>query len=155
MQTFLPVKSFVQSLEFLDASRLGKQRIEAAQIIEILTDKPVLPINLLSVAPFIRSNSTWARHPAVQMWSGHEEWLKLYLACTIGEWVSRGYKNNIVVPKYDAKSQKQPEWLGYEPFHQSHRSNLIRKDSVLYRQYWPDEKDNLPYFWPTLQGYQN
>lgn len=150
MQTFLPVPSFVQSMEFLDVSRLGKQRIEAAQIIEILTNKPVLPINLSSLVPFDRTNATWARHPAVKMWSGHEEWLKLYLACSIGEWVSRGYRNNIVVPKYDAKSQPRPEWLGYERFHRSHRSNLIRKDAIRYRQYWPEEEANLPYYWPTL-----
>lgn len=153
MQTFLPVKSFVQSLEFLDDSRLGKQRIETAQVIEILTNKPVLPMHLHSVVPFDRTHSVWARHPVVHMWKGHEEWLKLYLACSIGEWVSRGFRNNIVVPPYDAKSQTPPDWLGYEPFHQSHRSNLIRKNPTRYQAFWPGEIDDLPYFWPTLEGF--
>lgn len=153
MQTFLPVVSFVQSMEFLDVSRLGKQRIEAAQILEILTNSPVLPLNLQSLAPFDRSFGPWNNHPAVNMWKGHEEWLKLYLACSIGEWVHRGYRNNIVVPRYDVKSQPPPEWLGYEPFHLSHRSNLIRKAPSHYQPFWPQEDGSLHYYWPTKEDF--
>jgi hypothetical protein len=154
VQTFLPVKSFVQSMEFLDDRRLGKQRVEAGQILEILLNKPILPVNLRSVVPFDRSFSPWSRHPAVQMWKGHEEWLLLYLACSVGEWCSRGFTNSIVVPAYDAKSQKPPAWLGYEPFHLSHRANLIRKLPAQYLKFWPEDRnDDLKYFWPTINGF--
>jgi hypothetical protein len=153
VQTFLPCKSFVQSMEFLDRARLGKQRVEAAQILEILLNIPVLPKNLQSPALFDRSFGAWTRHPAVLMWKGHEEWLKLYLDCSIGEWCSRGYINTITVPEYDAEKQEAPLWLGFEKFHESHKSNLIRKAPVHYKKFWPEVNDDLPYFWPTKEGF--
>jgi hypothetical protein len=136
-------------MEFLDVKRLGKQRIEAAQILEILLKQPILPSKLLSLVPLDTANIAWKNHPAVLMWKGHEEWLKLYLACSIGEWLSRGYQNTIVCPEYNTDSQGAPLWLGHEPFHKSHRSNLIRKDPAHYRKFWPDEETDLSYFWPT------
>jgi hypothetical protein len=137
-------------MEYLDYQRLGKQRIEAAQILEILLNQPVLPSNLHSLVPFDFSNSQWKNHPAVIMWAGHEEWLKYYLACAVGEWCSRGYSNSIECLDYDlGLKENPPSFLGYEPFHRSHRSNLVRKLPTHYRQYWPDEDPNLPYFWPT------
>jgi len=150
MITFLPQRSMVQSMEFLDEKRLGKQRIEACQILELLLDQPFLPSSLNSVVPFDPTFKPWARHPAVLMWRGHEEWLKLYLACAIGEWCFRGYHNTIVVPIYDTKLQKHPVWLGYEPFHLSHRCNLIRKHPTHYLRFWPgDRNDTMPYYWPS------
>lgn len=145
--------SFVKSMEYLDGKRLGKQRVEACQILEILLDEPFTPKNLLSLIPFERKFGAWTRHPAVIMWKGHEEWLKLYLACAIGEWRSRGYTNTIVVPPYNTSVQAPPFWLGDEQFHKSHRSNLMRKNPVYYRQFWSEEDDSLPYFWPTSKGY--
>jgi hypothetical protein len=141
-------------MEFLDSSRLNKQRTEAAQILEILTDKPVLPKNLQSLVPFQRSWGSWQRHPAVLMWKGHEEWLKLYLACCIGEWNYRGYRNSIVPPGYDINSQMHPAWLGCEEFHESHRGNLIRKEPSHYVKFWPEDKPMQGYFWPTLNGFK-
>lgn len=136
-------------MEFLDRQRLGKQRVEAAQILEILLNQPILPKNLDSLIPFDRSFKAWTTHPVLMMWKGYEEWLKLYLACSIGEWTSRGYTNNIIVPSYDASTQIPPSWLGLEEFHQSHRSNLLRKFPEHYRSFWPNEVDDLPYFWPS------
>lgn len=153
MQTFIPYKSFVKSMECLDGARLGKQRVEACQILEILLNKPVLPKNVRSLAPFERSFGAWSRHPAVLMWRGHEEWLKLYLACAIGEWTCRGYVNNIVAPNYDTDSQPPPLWLGFEAFHKSHRSNLLRKNAGIYKPLFPDDTPDLPYFWPTKEGF--
>jgi pyrimidine dimer DNA glycosylase len=153
LQTFLPVTSFVKSMEFLDNRRLGKQRVEAGQILEILLDQAILPKSLDSVVPFDRQFKAWTRHPAVLMWVGHEEWLKLYLACAIGEWQSRGYQNSISVPPYNTSLQPHPEWLGYESFHESHRANLVRKDPGHYHRYWPDVNPSLKYFWPTHEGF--
>ena len=58
MQTFLPYKDFRKSLQCLDYRRLGKQRVEAMQIHNILTGK--------------NESSAWVNHPAVKMWKGHE-----------------------------------------------------------------------------------
>ena len=154
MQTFLPVKSFVKSMEYLDRERLGKQRVEAGQILEILLPSTSVfrhEDDTRTVVSFDRNFHAWVHHPAVLMWKGHEEWLKLYLACAIGEWCSRGYRNTILVPIYDTDTQPPPSWLGFEPFHQSHRSNLLRKLPSHYRQYWPEEQDDLSYFWPSKE----
>ena len=56
MQTFLPDKSFVNSSRILDYRRLGKQRVEARQIYNILIGNT-------------KSNA-WRNHPAVLMWRG-------------------------------------------------------------------------------------
>jgi hypothetical protein len=137
-------------MEFLDEKRLGKQRVEACQILEILLDQSFLPSHLNTVVPFDPKFGPWLRHPAVLMWRGFEEWLKLYLACAIGEWCSRGYANTIAVPSYDTPSQKPPSFLGLESFHLSHRCNLIRKSPAHYLKFWPkDRDDNLPYYWPS------
>lgn len=149
MQTFLPVPSFVKSMEYLDNKRLGKQRVEAAQILEILLGQPFLPKNLRSVVPFEPQFKGWNNHPAVLMWRNHEEWLKKYLACAIGEWYSRDFNNSISVPNYSLDSQSPPPWLGYEPFHKSHRSKLISKLPSRYLGFWPDEEQGLPYYWPS------
>ena len=150
MQTFLPVKSFVKSAEFLDDKRLGKQRIEAAQILEILLKISILPSRLQSAVPFDPTFHRWHHHPAVLMWSGHEEWLKNYLDCVIGEWRSRGFANSITVPRYDCENQPYPIWLGMEEFHRSHRTNLIRKNPSYYLKFWPEERDDsCLYYWPT------
>jgi len=153
MQTFLPYSSFVKSAECLDVSRLGKQRVEAGQILQILLNKPILPKNINLVPAFQRVGHAWERHPAVLMWKGHEEWLKNYLDCCIGEWESRGYRNTIVVPPYFTEAQSPPKWLGHEPFHVSHRSNLVRKKPEHYKQFWPNQNPNLSYFWPTKEGF--
>src|SRR3546814_13031822 len=62
MQTFLPYPDCRRSLECLDTRRLGKQRVEAMQ--------------LLNAAQ--RTTGGWIRHPAKLMWAGHEEALRLY-----------------------------------------------------------------------------
>lgn len=143
----MPEPSFVLSMERLDKLRLGKQRVEAAQILEILVDKPFLPNSMRN--GFSKKYAVWMRHPCVNQWRGHEEWLKKYLACAIGEWESRDYVNNISIPKYDLSLQPPPPWLGYEFFHRTHRSNLIRKFPAHYKSFWPTEFDDLDYYWPS------
>src|SRR5215213_84794 len=75
MQTFLPYPDFVASAEALDDRRLGKQRVEAMQVIRALT-RPVYG---------------WQHHPAVRMWRGHEEALGAYALEICREWCRRSY----------------------------------------------------------------
>lgn len=132
MQTFLPLPDFKASLECLDYKRLGKQRLEANQI-----------INCLSGA-----SSGWANHPAVKMWEGYGRAIIRYYDLCIDEWVSRGYNNTMEKFNID-KPFKYPWWFGDERFHASHRSNLLRKDPSFYSQFGWKEPNTLPYWWPT------
>jgi hypothetical protein len=131
MQTFLPYPSFKETAKCLDYKRLGKQRVEAKQIIEILEGK----------------SSGWKNHPAVLMWKGYIPCLKHYFNIISKEWEKRGYKHNI---GYYEINQPiiYPIWFGYTPFHDSHKSNLIRKFPEHYNQYFYIE-NNLPYYWPV------
>ena len=132
MQTFLPYPSFVASAKALDYRRLGKQRVEARQILKAL-----------------RSGGGWQNHPAVCMWSGFEGALVLYSNLMIEEWMNRGYRNTMEI--CDPGIVRMPPWLGDDVFHASHRSNLLRKDPNWYGQFGWAERDDLPYVWPKIK----
>lgn len=134
MQTFLPLPSFEQTARVLDYRRLGKQRVEAMQILNILLKKT--------------EKLGWRNHPAVKMWTGYEKSLTVYMNAMIVEWIDRGYKNNMIVPIVDDPEIK-PFWFYDDKFHASHRSNLLRKDPIFYGKYGWHETNNLPYVWPV------
>jgi len=137
MQTFLPYASFEKSAACLDNRRLGKQRVEAFQILNILAGK----------------TTAWRNHPAVLMWKGYEKALRQYLRAVILEWKRRGFKNSMRIPRKVALLPSDlPSWLGSRKFHASHRSNLLRKDSVHYSQMgWKVDLD-LPRHWPVRKS---
>ena len=161
MQTFLPVDNFKTSVECLDNMRLGKQRVEAMQIINALT-----------------TGKGWVNHPATKMWRNHIPALMYYHDLCIEEWVSRGFNNTMKMYHPEVESIIYPEWFGNEDFHRSHQSNLLRKANEAlnkshrlynigkYSQYsrylaifkWYTKisekhhwttKTNLPYIWPV------
>ena len=133
MQTFLPHKNIKKSLSVLDTKRLGKQRVEAFQILNILLNRT--------------KTKGWRNHPAVKMWKGHPNALKFYFNSCLEEWIKRGYKNNMKYEKIRGKIVF-PVWIGNTKFHASHRSNLLRKDGEYYSQFGWKEKPTLPYIWP-------
>lgn len=139
MQTFLPYPNYVRSAQVLDNRRLGKQRVEALQIIKAL----ILP------------DYGWRNHPAVKMWKNNIESLKVYHDVMIEEWKSRGFKNSMPLffPPVGLPTEFPdcPGWLGDEAFHASHRSNLLRKDPIHYGKFGWAEPNNLPYIWPTKE----
>lgn len=164
MQTFLPVPNLITSARILDNKRLGKQRVEAFQIISTLDG----------------TMKGWENHPAVKMWEGYEKCLGLYGMICCAVWMQRGFKDwmyykfSIVVfdsipkeerpplPLYSDYPEQwmkinrkfvdsyiiYPPWWGNEDFHRSHQSNLVRKDPGKYRQVFPSIPNNLPYIWP-------
>jgi len=77
MQTFLPFSSFWRSAKCLDNKRLGKQRVEAMQILTTLSGK----------------NKAWKNHPAVKMWKGYENALAEYGIVICEEWRSHGFRD--------------------------------------------------------------
>jgi len=136
MQTFLPYPDFEASVRCLDYRRLGKQRVEAHQILKALERH--------------RSNKRggWTNHPAVIMWEGYEDALTLYMNAAIREWMKRGYNNTMELAPV-ATDSEMPSWMGDEEFHASHRANLLRKDAAHYGRYGWTESPDLPYVWPV------
>lgn len=145
MQTFLPLPDYAASAVTLDQQRLGKQRVEVLQILNVLHDIPTE-----SGKP-----RGWYNHPAVRMWRGFELQLCEYGLTIVEEWKRRGYKDTC----YEKISQHmdwaeggnmlKPAWFGDTALHLSHQSNLVRKDPKHYRKYFPDVPDDLEYVWPV------
>ena len=131
MQTFLPIPDFKKSVQCLDYRRLGKQRVEAKQIYNIITGQA-------------KSNA-WKNHPIVLMWKNNPHSLANYHNECIWEWIKRGYKNTM--PILMTIEEDLPSWFGNENFHASHRSNLLRKNFEYYSQFSWKEDINLPYIW--------
>ena len=137
MQTFVPYDDFVKSATVLDMRRLGKQRVEVIQILNALTGV----------------SAGWRNHPAVKMWRNHEAFLCAYGIAICNEWTSRGYKDTCGekienVLKGLNRFFIAPNWWGGE-IHKTHRSKLLSKYPEHYRQYWPDDRDDLDYYWPV------
>jgi len=130
MQVFLPYADFSESARVLDWRRLGKQRVEARQILDA-----------------IEKGTRWRHHPIVKMWQPWTDAIRLYFNAVSMEWVSRGYNHNMGFYKVDAFRTELPCWLGREDIHRAYQSNLVRKNPDHYRTYFPDVPDDLPYVW--------
>jgi len=136
MMTFLPYPNYIRSVQCLDYKRLGKQRLECKQIIEILEGK----------------DSRYKNHSAVKMWIGYTNSLKYYSNCCINEWISRGYKNTML--KYNVDYQNDdPWWIGDVNFHRAMRARLIEKDRNFYLPKFPKDEgfNDGKYFWPVME----
>ncbi len=150
MQTFLPYADFAATARVLDPRRLGKQRVEALQVLRALT----VP------------GYGWRHHPAARMWTGYEEALTRYGLEICRQWSGLGRRDtcatSLVAELRAAKSVDTPRdqialaqagalppWLGDADFHRSHQSALLRKDPAYYGRFFPDVPADLPYVWPT------
>lgn len=138
MQTFLAYPDYKLSASVLDMKRLGKQRVEAWQIVQALT----VP------------DYGWKNHPAVKMWRGHVPALIEYGIAICEEWRSRGYKDTML-PRFQGIAGPQnaiaPYWLGDSAFHASHRSKLLFKNFDWYSKYGWTEVPGLEYVWPEMK----
>jgi hypothetical protein len=149
MQTFLPYPDFAESAAVLDSKRLGKQRVEALQVLRAVT----------------RLTYGWKRHPAVRMWVGYAEGVGAYGTVMCLEWVSRGNGDTVAgtigvdlaaaglpsVPRTQhelTRAYALPEWIGDHRVHVSHQAALVRKDPAFYGPLFPDADPQMPYFWP-------
>ena len=132
MQTFLPSPFFDISASILDYRRLGKQRVEAMQLINGLENP---------------NKKGWQNHPASKMWENSVPSLKIYCNAMIREWIKRGYKNTMKFYEEDINAVS-PWWLGNHDFHSSHRSALLFKNYDYYSQFGWDEKPEYNYVWP-------
>jgi len=85
MQTFVPYSSIKKSAESLDRARLGKQRSESKIILNVLEAK--------KSGRHLTKKMGWVNHPAVLMWEGYEDFLRVYSISICLEWIKRGYKD--------------------------------------------------------------
>ena len=143
MQTFLPYASFARTARVLDARRLGKQRVEALQILRALE----------------LEDYGWRNHPAVCMWRGYEDALAAYGVAIGREWIRRGFRDTCIaqivelapagraLPPAELR-ERMPPWMGWRALHRSHQSALVRKEPEHYRPLFPGVPDDLPYVWP-------
>lgn len=133
MQTFLPHPDPFVCAYILDNKRLGKQRVEGKQILDLLEG---------------RADNKWRQHPAVRMWCRYEQALRHYINRIIHEWKIRGNKNNMEQYFVDHE-YPTPPWLNDNRLFYSHRANLIRKFPEHYGPLWPEVDPNTPYWWPV------
>lgn len=142
MQTFLPLPDFAESARVLDRQRLGKQRVEAKQILLALDRGPSAP---------------WGTHPAVRMWRGHRLALCCYGRKVCEEWRRRGYADSLLewfqsyerTQPLDTRYSAPPWWWGEERFHSAHRAALLAKLPGWYSQWGWSEAPGIAYWWPT------
>lgn len=148
MQTFLLFLNLWRSFAALDVRRLGKQRVEAFHIWKVITG--------------IEPAGRWRYAPAVRMWYGHDEVLKLYILICCRSWELRGGRNDLMrkyIHQYginridhDRLAKQFPVWLTGYPgriLTESHRSQLCRKNPVTYRRFWPYLGLHKGYWWPV------
>ena len=135
MQTFMPDSDYAGSAKALDNKRLGKQRVEAFQILNALTGK----------------SKGWVNHPATRMWRGYEWQLANYGYAICQEWIARGFVDSLSdhFKQYmaDNTACMKPWWVNNRALQLTHQSNLLRKDWDFYSQQFR-VPDDLPYLWP-------
>jgi len=139
MQTFMPSSDYALVSYQLDNKRLGKQRVEAYQILRALTGKSM----------------GWIHHPATKMWQGYESSLAEYGMQMCDEWITRGFKDSL----YDEFRKfhdwlpvtGSPWWVSNRALQVTHQSNLLYKDWDYYKNYFR-VPDDLPYLWPMPDG---
>ena len=145
MQTFVPSSlSYRRSMQMLDNKRLGNQVYREGK-------------TLLS--------GGWKNHPASKMWAGYHYSLCHYCKAGAEEMYDRTldgtgcWKPDVATRwiEYFDDLQKtlrpsgRPAWFGNRELHDSHKSNLLRKDYDYYSQFNWDVPDDLPYFWPIMK----
>lgn len=151
MQTFLVSPTdFTITAQALDTRRLGKNITEAMQVYRGITGQGPRPGNPY---PYLM----WASYPDALILYGvamHKEWKRRYTDNERGG--KHTHKNGVEFEQLAiecglslvACNVTWPEWLTDEVC-ASHRSNLLRKAPGHYRQFWPDEPNDLPYVWPV------
>jgi len=134
--TFILDQDLVASFKLLDDRRLGKQRVEAHQIINAIEGK----------------SKGWTSHPITKGWSKHVDALKVYFNLCVMEWEGRGRNNSM--PLYDVPMDGSvvfPWWVVNLPVIYSHQASLLRKEPSFYSEllFPPEEYKSVGYLWPN------
>jgi hypothetical protein len=152
MQTFLVSPSFKFTASLLDNKRLGKQRVEAWQILNanrkfLAHQDQFGPLSVPKVA--------WRNHPAVLMWRNYDGLLAMYGVYICKEWINRGFRDSLLDKFMEitlASPLVIPYWWAEERFQkkviQSHQQSLIFKYAEHYQPLFPNVKGRYGYYWP-------
>jgi hypothetical protein len=133
VNTFVTAPTVEECASNLDNKRLGKQRVEAKQIIDILESNKV---------------QGFSNHPIVGQWRGFTQALKVYYNAMFDEWAERGFKNEklsryqiVQDPKLShlVKDPNEivvmfPAWFFSPIMHLTHKCDLYRKKPEFYGQ---------------------
>lgn len=135
MQTFMTHDNYADTAKVLDDKRLGKQRVEAFQILKALRGD-------------YNDTGAWVNHPATVMWREHQGALCNYGIAMCLEWSQRGFEDSLLFQFLDNNTGKHnnPWWVNNELLHMTHQSNLIRKFPEYYGGW--RVPNNIPYIWP-------
>lgn len=164
MQTFItstaddPQRAIVETFDMLDQSRLGKQRVEAYQI-------------LLAFEEHTKKSPTkythWLSSPAVRMWEGHLPALTVYGAINCMRWRKLGHDDTLlgqfqlrrrVYLANDPDAVVWPWWFGHPAMVRTHQAKLYYKMSPRWVEAYSEGNIGksmaglppmkLPYLWP-------
>lgn len=148
MQTFAPYKNCRESAKCLDKKRAWKQVVEAKQI---------LATNGIKVPKRDGGymKASYVNHPIHNIWKNHLEALMHYHdvfleECIFNHGINTTSKFMYELGYYENKNQNEiefPKLFGYKPFHDSHKSNLLRKNPEFYGKYNWNVSDDLEYIW--------
>lgn len=144
VNTFVTSNSVSECASNLDNKRLGKQRVEAKQIIDCIESK---------------LTKGFGNHPATLMWKDHIIGLKYYCNAMIKEWKSRKnskgepFKNTMEIYELDIKDEKEimPWWFYCKQLQLTHKCSLLRKNPVYYKFELTEKEQEFMYtgyMWP-------
>jgi len=130
MQVFVPLKDFKQIAKCLDYRRLGKERVEAKDIITLcmMSNSDEYRNSLFKYNK--QAAYIWKRynkHPIIEMWKYNVPALIEYYNTIVIEWKDRGYVNNLPHICLMDFNPEYPDWFGRDDIHNSHKSKLLLK----------------------------
>lgn len=154
MQTFFPFPDPVQSAEVLGNDELVQQIADIVVILNTLNET---------------EDTGFADHPVVKMWRGHEVYLAHYglILCdelTTNRPVILAFV--VTTPEEVQTSREKieqhldwsasgdfdmnpPFWIRDPNLTKAHRSELLRINPRLYRNYFPTTPMDIPTYWPV------
>lgn len=171
MQTFLPYPDFKKSAQVLDRQRLGKQRVEAKQVLQAI-------LNVDKFGMKGNTGQSFTNHPILEMWQANPEVLLTYTWHMCKEWKARGYQDSIMTWLFSVAGRLDlpmmpypvlierdlmPWWFRHRKLHELHRANLMMKNRGWYStrpaelgyQPWdiPEHlRTGFGYNWPLADG---
>jgi hypothetical protein len=179
MQTFLPEYSFTASARALDNKRLGKQRVETLQLLQAIARGPTRIKSKNGVDKVVKTPwrnhpacKMWLGFESQLIRYGQiicKEWQSRGFRDTCYEKISAlqeiifnkeelediSYTDRELMENAGGITDEEiedsiihPHWYTKELV-ESHRSNLIRKNSEFYKPKWPETIEGLEYWWPV------
>lgn len=150
MQTFLPYPDPAETARCLRTDDLLEQINDVLTILGVLHET---------------ESTGWALHPVVKMWAGYDVHLGNYGLVLIEEATHRTGLSASVIGDIAQKGDKiawhlecatsgeytlvSPRWMTSPDLHEAHRSELLRRDPMYYRSFFPTTPMDVNQYWPV------